>query len=115
EEGLPAAAGEAGDRNAFRIDEAVSQEDLEAAAERQVEDGGSGLAGQVEKRQVVVAVVVAGELSGADPFEVEGEHAASGKVDAADLLIVDGHALAADVAVNVEDAGEPAGGAPWLV
>ena len=108
ENGAPAAAGKARDAHAFAVGVAVGEEHVERAGHGEIE--GRDAAGAAEVELVHRAVIVAGtaQLPHAEPLDVEGEHAALGEVDAAELFVVGGFAVAV-VAVDIEDDGDGAG------
>lgn len=101
-DGLPAAAGEAGDGESLGVGVFEVEEDIEAAFHGEVEGGESAGAAEVELVHAVVLEAVGAELAHSEPFDVEGEHAAFGLVDAAKLFGLVGFAFGA-MPVDVED------------
>lgn len=102
EDGAPAAAGKTGHGHAFAVGVAVGQEHVERAGHGEIE--GRDAAGAAEVELIHRAVIVAGvaQLSHAEPFHVQCDHAALGEVDAAKLFVARGFAGAV-VAVDVQN------------
>ena len=98
-DGLPPAARKPGHGHALQIGVLVAEQDVQPALHVQVERGQSAGAAQVDLVHAVVHEAGCAELSHADPFEVQRQHAPLGLVDAADLL---GRVLLAQRSVAVD-------------
>jgi hypothetical protein len=98
---LPAAAGEPRHADPRRVGVLERPQQVDRAGHEQEVDGHAAGAAQVEVGDQVMAVVVGAELAHAEPLDVQGEDAALGHVDAAELLVLGGLALGV-VAVHVE-------------
>jgi hypothetical protein len=105
DDGLPATARQAGDGDAFGVRVRMFQQNIQPAREGEVEGGKPAGAAEIELIHLCVMVVGTVELPHPQPFGIEGEHAAFGFVDAANLFVRNGFSDRF-VAVDVQDDGD---------
>ena len=104
DDGLPSAAGQSGDAQPLRVHLGMPGEIVQPLAHGEIEETDAVGSGEVEMRPIPVGVVRLGEFAEGEPLEIERIDALERLIDTALLLVLDGLAGRADVAVNVENA-----------
>ena len=86
---LPAAAGKAGDGYARGIGIFQRQQHIKTSGHGQIKGRYTACAAEVQLVHAIVLVIGSIELSHAQPFRIQHQHAAPGQIDAANLFVRD--------------------------